>query len=312
LLPIDALSLVEGVGAALSAAHTAGVVHRDLKPENIMVIPDNGWMSVKLLDFGIAKLLEPEDSRAGLTSAGVCLGTTHYMAPEQILCDDIDARTDVYALGVLLYWMVTGRVPFYGRDRLSVQMMHLDHPVPRASDRAPAAAPWDSVIWHCMAKAPSERPASVAEVLASLRVALDYRQSQESGDDVAIQFEIGGAATTDEDWYARATAMQRAVGIARASGWSIVLEVDNALVARASGAVERAAEVVDAALQVLPSALPHGLVARVWVGSQLPPLALDSEVPTGVYVTRKLDVDLTAYTNTMPPGLSEFVRVHPR
>src|SRR5947209_7897699 len=115
----EALEIITQVASALSAAHAAGIVHRDIKPENIMIRPD-GY--VKVLDFGLAKLTEPRgaaeiDTEAATraliqTDPGAVMGTISYMSPEQASGHEVDARTDIWSLGVVLYEMVTGGVPF--------------------------------------------------------------------------------------------------------------------------------------------------------------------------------------------------------
>src|SRR5262245_37814049 len=112
----EVLEILEPVVEALEAAHAAGIVHRDLKASNIMLLNSGGPRAVKLLDFGVAKLLVPEPGAEALTSMGQRLGTPVAMAPEQIRCGPVDARTDVYALGVLIFQMLTGRYPFAGAD----------------------------------------------------------------------------------------------------------------------------------------------------------------------------------------------------
>src|SRR5262249_27324519 len=114
-LPVNqAVEVLEELCDGLAAAHRAGVVHRDLKPENIFLLRDGrGQLRVKVLDFGIAKLFG-QDRIVGETSADVILGTPEFMAPEQCSSDDVDGRTDVYAVGIIAYWLLVGRVPFYG------------------------------------------------------------------------------------------------------------------------------------------------------------------------------------------------------
>lgn len=171
LLPAEAVEILEPVCGALGAAHSAGVIHRDIKPSNIMVV-DAGAGRIKLLDFGVAKLIGPATGATLLTSEGQVLGTPGSMAPEQIMGQPVDARTDVYALGVLLYRMLTGRPPFAAPSPLAQVRQHLEEPAPRPSQRAPAAAPLDPVVLRCMAKDPAQRYASTAELLAALRAAV--------------------------------------------------------------------------------------------------------------------------------------------
>jgi serine/threonine-protein kinase len=115
----------------LGHAHAAGIVHRDLKPDNIMLVERAGRSDVvKLLDFGIAKVTDPEGHREALTQAGVIFGTPEYLSPEQALGEPVDARADLYAAGVILYEMLTGRRPFESDDKVKIISMHLSHAVP--------------------------------------------------------------------------------------------------------------------------------------------------------------------------------------
>src|SRR5262245_32603952 len=139
---------------ALAAAHAQGVVHRDLKPENIMLVVDPESPSgerVKVLDFGIAKILDanlkdpdaPPNSLASsvVTRVGIVVGTPAYMSPEQCRGEPVDARTDVYACGVLLYQLVTGRLPFYGETPFDFALQHVQQPPPAPSTLVPGIHP---------------------------------------------------------------------------------------------------------------------------------------------------------------------------
>jgi len=149
---------------ALEAVHRAGVVHRDLKPEHVILPPGRA----RLLDFGLA--LEPQHSAdPRLTAAGTVAGTPHYMAPEQLRDDAIDARADIYAFGVIFYEMLTLRPPFTG-DEGSIAHGHLmlRPPPPARGDAPPALA---DVALACLAKQPGSRPASAAQLRAALGAA---------------------------------------------------------------------------------------------------------------------------------------------
>src|SRR5688572_3395436 len=126
LSPERAFSFLEPICGALGAAHRAGVVHRDLKASNVAVVSEGEQPQVKLLDFGIAKLIHLEPGQEGLTQVGQRLGTSQAMAPEQFRGGPIGPTTDIYALGVLLYQMLTGSYPFQAEDRLEVERMHLE------------------------------------------------------------------------------------------------------------------------------------------------------------------------------------------
>jgi eukaryotic-like serine/threonine-protein kinase len=147
---------------ALSAAHASGVVHRDLKPENIFLNrTDDGEESVKLVDFGIAQMRDIGDAGAKnprLTKAGTIFGTPEYMAPEQAGGKDTDLRSDVYAIGIILYELFAGTVPFVGTTLVHTLTMHLSEaPKPVSSHGRKVSAELEAVIAKAIAKSPSDR-----------------------------------------------------------------------------------------------------------------------------------------------------------
>jgi eukaryotic-like serine/threonine-protein kinase len=172
-LPVTtALLVMEQLCSALAAVHALGVVHRDLKAQNVVVLADAEGFPVKLVDFGIAKLLH--SSRTELTGDGRVVGTPLTMAPEQILGQPVDARTDIYALGLLLYQMVTGHLPYRSPTLMEVEDMHLSAPIPRASLEGAKVSPAvDDVIVRCLAKNKLDRYATVADVVDALREAVE-------------------------------------------------------------------------------------------------------------------------------------------
>jgi len=165
----EALRVVEDIGHALEAAHAVGIIHRDLKAQNIMALPEGDWFRVVLVDFGIAKIRHP-DGVSSLTTQTL-LGTPQTAAPEQILGEDISARTDVYALGLLLFQLVTGRLPFEAPTAVELEEMHLHAPPPRASELSPVSPAIDRVIQRAMAKHPEDRFGSAGVFVQALRKA---------------------------------------------------------------------------------------------------------------------------------------------
>ena len=169
--PAEAMSLVRELARALDAAHTRGIYHRDIKPENVLLARDG---SAKLADFGIARLTEgPRDARE--TAAGVIFGTPHYMSPEQAAGQRQDGRCDVYALGVLLFELLTGAPPYLGASATHVLAAHLLSPVPRLPGHGahgPITPALADLVGRMMAKSASERPATMAEVEAALEAVL--------------------------------------------------------------------------------------------------------------------------------------------
>ncbi len=155
------LSISCDICTALQHAHAHGIIHRDLKPENVLLQRIGG---VKLMDFGIAV-----STASRLTEEGMLLGTVFYISPEQALGREIDQRADLYSLGVLLYEMVCGRLPFEAEDPLAVITQHLHAPVvpPRARNEA-IPADLDKLIVRLLAKSPEDRPESASEVFSVL------------------------------------------------------------------------------------------------------------------------------------------------
>jgi len=176
-----AARLVVEVCDALMVAHELGIVHRDLKPENIMVIEDPAHPCgerVKVLDFGIAKLLAPDmltvdprlDPASGVTRAGTFIGTPAYMSPEQCALLSVDTRADIYTCGVLLFQLVTGRLPFEGQTPLHTATLHIHEQPPRPSSLAPSIDPrLEAVILKALAKKPTERHQTARHLAATLR-----------------------------------------------------------------------------------------------------------------------------------------------
>jgi serine/threonine protein kinase len=158
--PERALNIAAQIADALDASHNHGVIHRDLKPENVFLIVRDGLPDfVKVLDFGLAKLTNPDDLATYESRAGAVMGTPYYMAPEQ--CEgqsDIDGRADVYALGVILFEMLTGMVPFGGDGFVPILVKHVTVPPPAArSIVSGLPASMDSILFRSLAKNPMQR-----------------------------------------------------------------------------------------------------------------------------------------------------------
>ncbi len=166
--PLDvglATAIAAQIAGALAHAHHAGLVHRDVKPANVLVCDDEvSGVRVKVTDFGIAK------ARAGigtdLTQTGTVLGTPKYLSPEQVQGrDDIDQRSDLYSLGVVLFEMLTGRVPFQGSTDMATALAHLHDTPPRATSLRPGLPlAVDALVARLLAKSPDDRPATAGEV----------------------------------------------------------------------------------------------------------------------------------------------------
>ncbi|MCA8925947.1 MAG: serine/threonine protein kinase, partial [Planctomycetes bacterium] len=157
---------------ALNAAHSVGIVHRDLKPQNIIVGPQD---LVKLLDFGVAK----DPSEAALTQPGQVIGTVAYMAPEQVVAGPVDNRTDLYAVGCMLYQMLTGRLPFLANSAVEIMEMHRSTDTPEVRELRPELSPAVSdVIKRAMAKDPADRFQTAAEFAAAVKALAEPAQNQ--------------------------------------------------------------------------------------------------------------------------------------
>ncbi|MEZ4312566.1 MAG: serine/threonine-protein kinase [Polyangiaceae bacterium] len=166
----EVVEIFEPLCAVVAAAHARAIIHRDIKASNVMLAREGERMRVVLLDFGVAKLLDDEGPK--LTASRHLVGTLSCMAPEQILTRPVDERTDVYALGILAYRLLTGEAPFAARSVLALQQMHLAA-VPRPpSALVPLPPPADAVILRALAKQPDERYPGAPAFFEELRAAL--------------------------------------------------------------------------------------------------------------------------------------------
>jgi eukaryotic-like serine/threonine-protein kinase len=167
-LPVQqALALTHQVARGLAFAHEHGIVHRDVKPQNVLLDEEG---SPKVTDFGIARSLDPQD---GLTQTGTLLGTSDYIAPEQASGHRVDERSDQYALGVLLYELLTGEVPYPAETFMAAAMRHMRDPVPSVRERRRDVPPEvDAIVARAMAKNPDERFPSVEAMAAAIEAAL--------------------------------------------------------------------------------------------------------------------------------------------
>ena len=175
LAPRHALVIARQILSGIAHAHAQGIVHRDLKPENVILVPMGGWDRVKIIDFGLVKLVGDAAAAFGagaLTSTGLVFGTPAYMAPEQALGRVVDGRADVYATGVILFEMLAGRMPFVDPDPLVLMQMHAKRPPPRLDQVAPGA-PWCTpqlvaLVEGALIKDPEQRFPSAAVMVSAL------------------------------------------------------------------------------------------------------------------------------------------------
>jgi len=161
------MQLAEG----LAAIHDKGIIHRDLKPENVVLTPGSRGEQARLLDFGIAKLLEPDPDAKGLSQVGVVLGTPEYLSPEQAMGHPLDARSDIYSLGVLAYRVLSGNLPFNGPNARDYLLQHIGTvPTPLVENTPTMADDPDlsAIIMRCLAKEPRGRFQTAEDLVRAL------------------------------------------------------------------------------------------------------------------------------------------------
>jgi tRNA A-37 threonylcarbamoyl transferase component Bud32 len=291
----EALAVLEEIGGAVTAAHACGVVHRDIKASNVITLPRGDWFSTRLVDFGIAKLTAPDDAHTSVTTRAI-LGTPTNMAPEQILGEPVDARTDVYALGILLFQLLVGRLPFEGSDAIEIEQMHLSARRPHASALAPVAPAIDEVIITALAVDRDRRQATVDELLAHLRAAVrstggagaapQHAAGETSAEGIAVLIRARARGSGQEHRDATDDAindvLERACEAVLAAGLQVVLETGESLLAAAPLAGDRD-RLRDALLQAI-GALFDG------PASEAERVAVSAIVDTGeVRVARRAD-----------------------
>ena len=202
LEPQKAMSLAADICGALDFSHRNGIVHRDVKPGNVMITPQG---AVKVMDFGIARAVS--DSAATMTSTAAVIGTAQYLSPEQARGEGVDARSDVYSLGCLLYELVTGAPPFTGDSPVSVAYQHVREDPRLPSSINPAIPPeLDAILMKAMAKNPANRYQSAAEMRNDLLRAVAGQRVEATpvmGDDertAIIGAPVGAYGYADDRW----------------------------------------------------------------------------------------------------------------
>ena len=195
ILPERAMELTQGVLEALSYSHKAGIVHRDIKPANVMLTPNGG---VKVMDFGIARAVA--DTSATMTQTAAVIGTAQYLSPEQARGETVDARSDLYSTGCLLYELLAGRPPFVGDSPVSVAYQHVrEAPVPPSQLDPEITPEIDAVVLKALAKDPDDRYQSAAEMKADLTRLLTGEQTTAQRTTAVVPLAAGAMAANAYD-----------------------------------------------------------------------------------------------------------------
>lgn len=166
---VDASPLVRQLAEGLAAAHRVGVTHRDLKPGNVILVPGSDGLRPVITDFGLARVTLDVDADESMTQAGLIVGTASYMSPEQSEGKEITAQADIYALGVVMFEMVTGQLPHRADSTVSMLLKRLNEPPPSPREVVPDLdEAWDSAILRCLARQPEERYPSAIDVVHAI------------------------------------------------------------------------------------------------------------------------------------------------
>jgi tRNA A-37 threonylcarbamoyl transferase component Bud32 len=202
-LPIsEAVAYAIEIGRALEAAHEQRLVHRDVKPQNVLIDQEGG---AKVTDFGIARSLEVDASQ--LTAAGRVVGTTDYISPEQALGHEVTGQSDVYSLGIVLYEMLTGEVPFRGESSVSVAMKHVKEGLPDVQKRRPEiSSALAAVVERATAKESEKRYPTVSEMVSDLEEVLTYeaaRAGEAEGEATAVLRQLSDKRAGRTPWRRR-------------------------------------------------------------------------------------------------------------
>jgi serine/threonine-protein kinase len=285
----EALSLTAQVCAALAVAHRAGVVHRDIKPGNVIVGPDG---SVKVTDFGIARAL----GQTALTDAGTVLGTAQYLPPEQARGESATPASDLYALGILLYQMVTGTPPFTGDSPVAIAMRHLDEPVPAPSASVPGLPTVvDRVVARATAKVPGDRYRDADAMARAVRAT-----------DTTDAFHPADASAASAATRALPTPTQRGGGAGR-GGATDTTRVSRTDLSASAPTRRRTGLLVWGALAaVLATVFVGAVVYALTSGTEAPPTASSTKRPAPTLATTSAPEPTTAPpTQTAAPVTTE-------
>jgi len=262
LPPSEMLSILEPLCEALGAAHALGLIHRDVKASNVILGHDSRGMRPVLLDFGLVKLLDQDGP--GLTSSRSMLGTPAAMAPEQMRGQSVDARTDVYALGLLAYHMLTG-APAFGAPGVVQSYLQIHGPRPRPSSKVDIDPAIDEPIARALAPDPKQRFATTLEMLEALRAVIQPTQNGGEQDVVALYVEGGPVE------------LAQAAAIASTSGLMMALTAPDSLIAVGPRAQVKVANLAAKLGEIAAAKIAVGATSATIAGSVVDGPALDVE-----------------------------------
>ncbi len=306
--PERALPVFRQLAEGLAVIHDRGIIHRDIKPQNVVLSPTSSGDQARLLDFGIARLIELHEARPGatppptetLSTIGQAVGTPAYVAPEQAMASAVSTRTDVYAFGVLAYRTLVGRLPFLGPETMDFLKQHVEMPPPPLLSVAPQLAPWPALVKlvdACLSKSPEARPRDGRAVVEALEAAAPPSQIPLTTQTRRVLSAVttrtldavqGGAKTVGQRTWEGARHMGRvALRLDRRTRWSLLCTAlavslipvawaawprtpeEDALALLEKGDAEDALQVVDAALPRFPNDVPRLLPLKVAALHQL-------------------------------------------
>ncbi|HVW80096.1 MAG TPA: Stk1 family PASTA domain-containing Ser/Thr kinase [Mycobacteriales bacterium] len=311
LLPRRALETTAAVCMALEQAHAAGIVHRDIKPGNVMVTTSG---EVKVTDFGIARALT--SSTSTMTQTAAVVGTAHYLSPEQARGEHVDARSDVYSTGCLLYELLTGAPPFTGESAVAVAYQHVrEDPVSPSTVEPDVPKAADAIVLVAMAKNPVNRYGSAAEMRADIERALTGRPVHARP--VSAGSELTGATMSPttvllrEPTARRRSAAYAALAIAALAVFVIALVIARNVVTGNGGDLNTPVVVgqslADAQSTLAAQGLQVGTVSEVYSSAEPKGAVLSQDPPAGILLRKGAPVNLVVSEGIqyvqMPSGL---------
>lgn len=297
LLPQRALEITAEVCTALEQAHAAGIVHRDIKPANVML---TGSGDVKVMDFGIARALTASSST--MTQTAAVVGTAHYLSPEQARGEHVDARSDVYSTGCLLYELLTGAPPFTGETAVAVAYQHVrEDPTPPSSVESDVPAAVDAIVLVAMSKNPVNRYASAADMRADIERAIAGRPVHATpvlrNDDTIMASVPPTTVLMREPPHRRRGFAYVLLAVATLSVFIIALVAARSLLANSTADLNTPnvlhQTLADARSTLIGQGLVVGTVTRHFTGKDDANQVIGQDPPAGIFLHKGQAVDLT-------------------